>query len=119
MPSRQNGSTGWEFWELVSAGGAEQSAGAAGTLGAGERDAGIGTVVTTVLRGTREAGESSAATARASCLERWKKRGRTSVRFSGVIALESAWMAVMHKRPSRRGATISGYRWISSAATFR
>src|SRR5689334_17391270 len=46
--------------------------------------AGAGTVVMTVRSGGARCGLSSAVTSFASDLERWKKRGRTSLRFSAV-----------------------------------
>ena len=62
------------------------------------------TVVTTVRVGGEGSGQSSAAMAAASCLERRKNLGRTSARFSGVSTFESEAMEVMQMRPSRRGA---------------
>ena len=69
---------------------------------------GAGTVVTTVREGGEATGQSSAAMTAASCLERRKKRGSTSARFSGVSTLESEAMVVRHRRPSLKGSRISG-----------
>jgi hypothetical protein len=77
------------------------------------------TAVTTSRCGAASAGRSSAETAFASVLESWKNRGSTSPLFSGVMTFASSTTLVRHKRPSRRGSMISGYRWISSAAVFR
>ncbi len=80
---------------------------------------GAGTVVTTVRAGGEATGQSSAAMTAASCLERRKKRGSTSARFSGVRTLESEAMVVRHRRPSLKGSRISGKRWMSVAAVMR
>ncbi len=63
-------------------------------------------------RGTDSAGRSSAATAWASRLERWKKRGRTSDRFPAVTTFDSSTTLERHRRPSRSGSRTSGYCWI-------
>jgi hypothetical protein len=52
------------------------------------------TAVTTSRRGTTSAGLSSAATAIASRRDLWKKRGRTSARFSGVMTFASSTILV-------------------------
>ncbi len=77
------------------------------------------TAVTTARCGAASAGRSAAETAFAPDLDRWKNRGRTSSRFSGVRTFASSTTLVMQSRPSRRGSTISGNRWMSSAAVFR
>jgi hypothetical protein len=77
------------------------------------------TEVTTARCGAASAGQSSAATSFASRFESWKKRGRTSARFSAVRTFESSTMLVKHSRPSRSGSTTSGNLWMSSAAVFR
>jgi len=61
----------------------------------------------------------AAATAIASRFDRWKNLGNVSFRFSGVSTFASGTMLVMHKRPSRRGSTISGNRCTSFAAVCR
>jgi hypothetical protein len=78
-----------------------------------------GAVVTTARIGRESTGDSSAEMAFASWREEWKKRGRTSARFSGVMTLASSTTLVMQSLPSWRGATTSGYRWTRSAAVFR
>jgi hypothetical protein len=70
--------------------------------------AGAETVVTTSRRGTDSAGRISAATAFASCLDAWKKRGSTSARFSDVMTLANSTTLVMHSLPSLSGSTTSG-----------
>jgi hypothetical protein len=70
-------------------------------------------------RRKRTGGVRAAETAFASCFEQWKKRGRTSAQFWGVITFASSTTAVMHRRPSRRGSTISGKRCTRSAAVLR
>ena len=61
-------------------------------------------------------GRISATTSFASRFEVPKNRGRTSARFSGVRTFETSTIVERLSRPSRRGSTISGYFWISSAA---
>ncbi|OLC72648.1 MAG: hypothetical protein AUG04_12690 [Deltaproteobacteria bacterium 13_1_20CM_2_69_21] len=61
----------------------------------------------------------AAATAIASRFDRWKNLGSISRRFCGVSTFARWVMLVMHKRPSRRGSTISGNRCTSFAAVFR
>ncbi len=80
---------------------------------------GAGTVVTTVREGGEATGQSSAAMTAASCLERRKKRGSTSARFSGVSTFASEAMVVKQRRPSLKGSRISGKRWMSEAAVMR
>ena len=55
----------------------------------------------------------------ASRFDRWKNLGSISRRFCGVSTFARWVMLVMHKRPSRRGSTISGNRCTSFAAVFR
>jgi hypothetical protein len=52
--------------------------------------------VTTSRVGGASSGASAAEICFASCLERWKNRGRTSARFSGVITLAISGTAVIH-----------------------
>ena len=49
----------------------------------------------------------------------WTDPGNVSFRFAGVSTFASGTMLVMHKRPSRRGSTISGNRCTSLAAVCR
>ena len=74
---------------------------------------------TMVRVGGAWAGRISATTSFASRFEVPKNRGRTSTRFSGVMTFETSTMVERFRRPSRRGSTISGYFWMSSAAVFR
>jgi hypothetical protein len=78
-----------------------------------------GSAVTTLRSGGAETGWSSATTSFASRREVPKNRGSTSARFSGVITFASSVTVARLRRPSRRGSTISGYRWMGSAAVFR
>jgi hypothetical protein len=55
----------------------------------------------------------------ASRFDTWKKRGRSSFRFSGVRFFASSTIEVKQSRPSRSGSTTSGNFWRSSAAVFR
>jgi hypothetical protein len=87
--------------------------------GAGSTGARSGPTVTTVLLGTTSAGSNSAATCFASCFERWKNRGITSARFSGVITLASWGTFETQSRPSRSGSAISGNSPTNRAATWR
>src|SRR6266508_573277 len=68
--------------------------------GAASAGAAVGrTAVTTARCGAASAGRSAAATAFAPDLERWKNRGRTSSRFSGVRTFASSTTLVMQSRP--------------------
>jgi hypothetical protein len=73
----------------------------------------------TVRAGGRSSGISSATSSRASSLDRWKNRGSTSVRFSGVRTFATSKMVERHMRPPLSGSTTSGMRWISAAAVAR
>jgi len=95
---------------------AEEGMAASSTCATG---AGARTTVTTSRRGGASSGRISAATSAASRFERWKNRGRTSSKFSGVATFESSKTVVRHRRPSRRGSTTEGRRWTSSAAALR
>ena len=75
--------------------------------------------MTTSRLGITAAGRIAAATAFAWRFDMWKKRGRVSSRFSGVITRANSTMLVMQSLPSRRGSTTSGKRWMSLAATLR
>jgi hypothetical protein len=66
------------------------------------------TAVTTVRSAGAATGKSAAVTSFASLLERWKNRGRTSARFSGVSTFASSTMLVMHSLPSRSASRTSG-----------
>jgi hypothetical protein len=72
-----------------------------------------------VRSGGAAAGMSSATTSFASRFDRWKNRGSTSARFSGVMTRASWVTLVRWSRPSRRGSTSSGYLRMSPAAVIR
>ena len=76
-------------------------------------------MVTTVRLGTTSAGAISAATARASSPEQWKKFGITCSWLASVMTFESGMIEVRQSLPSRRGSTTSGNRPTIRAATFR
>ena len=77
------------------------------------------TAVTTWRCGAASSGWSAAETAFASRFDSRKNLGSTSSRFSGVSTFDSSTTLVTQSRPSRRGSTTSGKRWMSSAAVFR
>ena len=77
------------------------------------------TRVTTVLAGTTVRGFNSAASSRASCLDRPKNRGSTADRFSSVATEASTAAVVKQSFPSRIGSRTSGNRWTSQAAARR
>ena len=58
-----------------------------------------------------------------SCFASWREHpknlGSTSARFSSVITLASSLTVVMHKRPSRIGASTPGKRRTRRAPTCR
>jgi hypothetical protein len=61
----------------------------------------------------------AAASSIASRRERWKNRGSTSWRFSGVSTFARWTTAVMQICPVLSGSTISGNLWTSSTAVLR
>ena len=69
--------------------------------------------------GITSAGRISTASSLASRFDRKKNRGRTSVRFSGVITRARSTTLVRQSFPFRSGSTTSGNLWMSPAATFR
>jgi hypothetical protein len=95
---------------------ADESVSAAmrGVEAAAER---TGTMI--VRGGGRSTGISSATSSRASSLDRWKNRGSTSVRFSGVRTFAISKMVERQRRPFLSGSMTSGMRWISAAAVAR
>ena len=80
---------------------------------------GARTAVMTSRCGAASSGRNAAETAFAPDFDRWKNRGRTSSRFSGVRTFASSTTLVKQSLPSRSGSMISGNFSMSSAAVFR